>query len=366
MIRRRCIILIRSAAPDALDLKENLMKPLFHPNLLNSTFGDPGLYIDFLFEKRAILFDLGELSHIPARKLLRVSHVFVSHTHVDHFIGFDHLVRLLLGRDKTLHIYGPPGFVDQVWHRLASYTWNLVHNYPTDFTIAAREIHPDGKMLGAEFRCREAFQSRDNESHPADSWILMDEETFLIRTTFLDHKIPVLAFSLEEKNHVNVMKNRLTEMGFPVGPWLTELKNAVIRGVDDDTPFRVWWKEGNELVERFLPLGRLKESILKIVPGQKITYVTDAAYTPSNAGRIVDLARASDYLFIEASFLNEDEERAREKCHLTTRQAGQMAREAGAARVLPFHFSPKYTGFPERLYAEVTEALSGPIMNYEV
>jgi ribonuclease Z len=157
------------------------------------------------------------------------------------------------------------------------------------------------------------------------------------------------------------MKNRLAEMGFPVGPWLTELKNAVLRGGDDQAPFRVWWKEGTELVERFIPLGRLKGAILNIVPGQKITYVTDAAHTPSNARRIVELARGSDYLFIEACFLQEDRDRAQEKCHLTARQAGLLGKESGAARVLPFHFSPKYNECAERLYAEVSEALSGQL-----
>lgn len=332
------------------------MRPFFHPSLINDPFGDPGLYIDFLFENRAIIFDIGEISHMPARKLLRATHIFVSHTHVDHFIGFDHLVRLFLGREKTLFFFGPPGFVDQVWHRLSGYTWNLVRNYPTDFTVVANEVHPDGKLLAAQFHCRRGFEREPDTMGSADDGILVDEDTFRIRTAFLDHKIPVLAFALEEKNHVNIMKSRLEELGLPVGPWLKELKRAVLAEENNETPFKVWWKKDSSVVEKYLRLGSLKRDVLRIVPGQKICYVTDTAHTPENAGKIVELARKADYLFIEASFLHEDAERARQKYHLTARQAGLLGREARAARVIPFHFSPKYIGLEERIYREVEQA----------
>ena len=109
------------------------MKPLFHPALVNDPFGDPALYIDFIFERRALLFDLGDLSLLPA-SFCGSATVFVSHTHVDHFIGFDQLVRICLGREKRSTCTARQGSSTRVWHRLAGYTWNLVENYPTDFT----------------------------------------------------------------------------------------------------------------------------------------------------------------------------------------------------------------------------------------
>jgi ribonuclease Z len=329
------------------------MTPQFHPALINGPFDDPGVYVDFLFERRALLFDLGDLRALPHRKVLRISHVCVSHTHIDHFIGFDQVLRLCLGRDKRLHLFGPPGFTAQVGHRLAAYTWDLVENYATDFTVTASEIHPDGRCQSADFHCRSGFQREGEATRSLHDGILLDEETLRLRAVFLEHSTPTLAFALEEKCHINILKNRLQERGLPTGPWLAELKRCILRGADDATPFTAWWRDGATRVERSFTLGELKATILQIVPGQKIAYVTDTFATPANAARIVELARGADTLFIEATFLDADSQRAAERHHLTARQAGELARAAGVARVVPFHFSPRYLGREEELRREL-------------
>jgi len=83
------------------------MRPILHPCLVNGRSGDPALYVEMLFENRAVLFDLGDISNLSPRKIQRLEHVFVSHAHIDHFIGFDRLLRLLVGREKTIKLYGP-------------------------------------------------------------------------------------------------------------------------------------------------------------------------------------------------------------------------------------------------------------------
>lgn len=329
------------------------MTPQFQPSLVNGPFDDPALYVDFLYERRALLFDMGDIRALPPRKILRLSHIFISHTHIDHFIGFDHLIRLFLGRDKRIHLFGPPGFTARVEHRLASYTWNLVESYPTDFTLVAAELHPDGRSISAEFHSRRGFVRECERMEPLNDGIILDEETFRARTEFLDHKTLCLAFALEEKNHVNIMKNRLLELGLQTGPWLAELKREIVRGEGDDKQIRAWWHAAGGVVERHFPLGKLKQMILQLVPGQKIAYVTDDAYTPANAAKIIDLARGADYLFIEAAFLDAERERAGERHHLTALQAGLLARQAGVARAIPFHFSPRYQGMEDKLRKEV-------------
>lgn len=332
------------------------MTPQFHPSLVNDPFDDPGVYVDFLYERRALLFDLGDIRALSARKILRLSHIFVSHTHVDHFFGFDHVLRLCLGREKQLQLFGPPGFSAQVAHRLASYTWNLVKSYPTNFTVVATELHPDGRRVSTDYHCHRGFMAEKERTEQLHDSIVLDEETFSIRTAFLDHKVVSLAFALEEKSHVNIMKNRLLELGLPTGPWLAELKREILRGEPDDKLFRAWWQEAGGVRERYFTLGELRERILFVSPGQKIAYVTDAAFTPANSEKIVALASGADYLFIEATFLDKEYERAVERCHLTARQAGLLAAQAGVVQLIPFHFSPRYRGMEEQLREELARA----------
>jgi len=82
------------------------MRPIFHPSLVNCRFGDPTVYVETLFERHSLLFDVGEIASLSARKIRRVDQIFVSHAHIDHFVGFDHLLRLLIGREKTVVLVG--------------------------------------------------------------------------------------------------------------------------------------------------------------------------------------------------------------------------------------------------------------------
>ena len=83
----------------------------FDPHLVNDPFGDPALYVQLVFEHRALLFDMGDLSQLSPRQLLRISNVFISHRHMDHFAGFDQFLRFALGREMTGKFYGPLGLI---------------------------------------------------------------------------------------------------------------------------------------------------------------------------------------------------------------------------------------------------------------
>jgi ribonuclease Z len=334
------------------------MRPIFRPELVNGPCGDPGLFVDFLFERRALLFDLGDLAALPTRKILRLTHVFVSHTHMDHFVGFDRLLRVGVGRANAVHLFGPTGFVAQVGHRLAAYTWNLVANYDTNFTITATELAANGGTRSARFQCRQRFAAEPLAPGSAVDGALLDDDACSVRAAVLDHQLPCLGFALEEKPHLNIWKNRLAEMGLPVGPWLRELKHAIARGEPDERPIGVRWRDADGRHERALPLGELRQRVVRIVPGQKIGYITDVLGHAANRERIAALVHRADLLFIEAMFLDEDAAHAARKFHLTAREAGSIARIAGAGSVIPFHVSARYAGAEARVIEEVQRAFA--------
>lgn len=335
------------------------MKPLFQPRLVNGTTGDPALYIDFMFRRRALLFDLGDINELSPRCVLRLSDVFVSHAHMDHFIGFDRLLRLMLGRSKHLRLYGPSGFLDCVMHRLQGYTWNLVEGYETELVIEATELVDDREVRQAVFRSGRRFLREDRPSQTISDGVLLEEDDFLVRALPLDHFIPCLGFALEEKTHLNVWKNRVEALGVPTGPWLATLKQLVRRNAPDETAVEVTWRDRHGEHSQSYPLGRLRREILQEVAGQKIAYVVDVAFHDANRRAIAELAREADMFYVEAPFLDEAADRAAATAHLTAGQAGTLARAAAVKRVIPFHFSPRHTGDEARIERQVMQAFQG-------
>lgn len=322
---------------------------------INGPFEDPGVFVDLLHGRRAFLFDLGELGALSVREALRVRDIFVSHTHMDHFCGFDRLLRLCLGRDMELRLFGPPGLIEQVEHKLRAYTWNLIEGYENDLSFTVAELYGEGRGRRAVFRLRDGFARSEEGEASFPGGVLFEERNLRARAAVLDHGIPCLGFALEEKRRVNVYKSRLVELGLATGPWLRELKGLVLAGAPAETPVVAPGEGG----ERRFTLGELQRTLLDVTQGDRMAYVTDVAFTEANVAAIVELVRGAETLFIEAAFLERERERAAARRHLTARQAGTIARLAGVKRVVPFHFSPRYAEEEAALYLELDAAFAG-------
>ncbi|RMH09443.1 MAG: ribonuclease Z [Nitrospirae bacterium] len=342
------------------------MTPSFSPYLVNEPFGDPGLYVEVRWAKRALLFDLGANENLSPTRLLRCTHVFVSHTHMDHFIGFDRLLRIALGRGKSLYLYGPPGLIDNVAGKLRGYTWNLVDGYPLSLYVT--EFHADA-IYAAAFHATDGFvlQGQTPIGHPRvhgareGIFPILEEPMFTVRAVALNHRIPSFGYVLEEQFHVNVKKERLHEAGLPVGSWLKEVKQYLWEGKPDDFWFTATLFFEHRREERRFRLGDVKERFVTITRGQKIAYVVDCRYDPDNERKIVELAKEADLFYCEAPYLHRDVDKAQERYHLTAKQAGLLARKAGVRELVVFHFSPRYTGMGDLLYEEAQEAFRGVV-----
>ena len=331
------------------------MPPLVLPTLVNEGSGDPAVFAPFSFHRQAYLFDIGNIHPLSPRNLLKISHVFVSHTHMDHFIGFDHLLRVVLGREKTLHFFGPEGFIANVEGKLAGYTWNLVNNYTNSLVLHVTEV---GGMYLTEksLACHRRFQAMaEDVRYCLDSPVILHQDgAHKVSAVILDHGLPCLGFSLEEKYRINIRKDGLNRLGLAAGPWLHPFKQAVYEGRDPETEIEVPSLKAKSGVQSFR-FGDLADQLTIKSSGQKMGYIADVAYTRANVERIRRLAGGCDHLFIEAAFLDADREHALEKKHLTARQAGRIAGLVNAGRFTLFHFSPRYEASEAAFYREARE-----------
>jgi ribonuclease Z len=276
---------------------------------------------------------------------------------MDHFIGFDTLLRLFLGREKELHLFGPRGFLGNVEGRLAGYTWNLVDHYPYRFSLRVTEVHPEITRTLC-YPCRNRFRPEEAPVTAPFGGALLKEPALSVSAAMLDHKIDCLGFRLCERFHINILKTGLEEMNLPVGPWIRHFKELLYEGADPGTLIEIP-ASGDPKKRQSMPMGRLRERIALTSPGQTLCYISDAAGHTANLEKMVALARAADHLFIEASFLDRDRDLADRTAHLTAARAGTVAREAGVKRCTLFHFSPRYTDSPHLLRAEAARA-AGP------
>jgi ribonuclease Z len=317
--------------------------------LPNGSAGDSLVLLRLPLQGATACFDAGDPRRLPAKDVLRLVHLFVSHAHVDHFVGFDALVRPRVCRAERLWVHGPPGFLDRVEARLRGYTWNLVDG--NHFVVMARASE-GGRVRQASFDSGDEFRRRDLEDVPPGPCKL-DDAGLVLETAELDHHVVSMGYAVQRLRRLRVRPEALATTGLQPGPWLTDLKRSVLAGRDDDAVL--------------LPDGKHRRAadvaaeILDVEAGVRVAYVTDTICNRATRPRIVELARGADVFACGAPFLSSEAERARMTRHLTAEQAGSMAREAGAKELLLFHVSDRYGAELRQHADEAHDAAKGDV-----
>lgn len=322
------------------------VKQTFHHKLVNDRFGDPCLYVRMLREGRSFLFDAGDISLLSMGDLLKITDVFITHMHIDHFIGFDMLLRNLLRRTLPFRVYGPEGIIKCINGKLGGYSWNLIEEYPVKIEVFEIDT---ARVRHSSFYAENRFEAIERPEMPFEGTI-MKEPLLSVRAVNFSHGIPCLGFSMEEEFHMNIDKAVLNRRGLPVGPWLGEFKRLFREKAVMDSALRIGGRE--------LRLSDLMD-IVRITEGQKICYITDIAPEEENISRAIEFVQGADTLYCEAYFLHRDLEKAQERLHLTAKIAGHLARKAGVKNLKVMHFSPRYRQNADELEAEAMREFQG-------
>ncbi len=241
------------------------------------------------------LFDGGEGTQVSLRRLnlkwKKINAIFVSHTHADHVTGLPGILMLSaqVDRNEPLYIYGPPKIAEYI--ETSRKVLDMYINYP----IIVKEIT-------APCVCYEG-------------------DGFRVRAFPLEHTKVCVGYALEEDDRPGEFNaEEAVRLKVPRGPLWGKLQHGISVVNEDGVEIH-----SDQVV------GRNRK-------GRKFSFVTDTLYLPS----IADEVRDSDLLICEGMFADDCEDQAKEKKHMTARQAATIARDANAKRMAMIHYSPRY------------------------
>ena len=243
-----------------------------------------------------LLLDCGEGTQMALKRIStgpqRISHIFISHLHGDHYYGLIGLISSyhLLARKWPLHVFGPPGLKEIIELQLMHSATELV--YPLEFY----------------------------ETDPARSRVIVDNEHFTVRTIPLDHRIPTCGFLIREKPlRRNIRKDFALSVDVPLDAF-EKIREGEDFHAADGTVYP------NEEITMAPPAPR------------SYAYCTDTAYHEP----VIRIVKGVDVLYHEATFADDKAQDARDKGHATAREAATIAKKADAGKLIIGHFSARY------------------------
>ncbi len=265
-------------------------------------------------EGETLLFDCGEGTQ---RQMMRygvsfaLNDIFFTHFHADHFLGLPGLLRTLAlqGRTDPMRVWGPSG-ASRILKQVAS--------------------------LGAE---RPTFALEVHELEPGTA---LKRGDYAIVATAAVHRGPTaLTYAIvEDERRGRFNPDRARALGIPEGPLWGRIHKGETITLDDG---------------RSIPPSAL---VGPTRSGRRVAVTGDTR--PCDA--TVEIARGADLLVHEATFTEEESERARETGHSTAREAARVAQRAGVRRLVLTHLSARYTRDTAELEREAREIFPATII----
>ena len=263
-------------------------------------------------EGGSFLLDCGEGTQ---RQMMRygtgfaVRDIFVTHLHADHFLGITGLLRTMALQDRTdpLRIFGPSGSRGTL-QRAVSLGVDRV-----PFPLEIDELNAGSRVEYDEY---------DVVAFPAD------------------HRMSALGYAFVEHERLGRFDvERARALGVPEGELFGKLHMGEAVEVD------------GRRVEPADIVGPPR-------PGRVVVYTGDTR--PSEA--TIEIAKGASLLVHEATFGNEQADRAGLTYHSTARGAAALASEAGVRRLYLTHISARYSDDPSELEGEAREAFPGAVI----
>jgi ribonuclease Z len=245
-----------------------------------------------------ILVDCGEGTQRQLRKArlnpCKINRILITHWHGDHILGIPGLLWTLSlsGYNKTLYIYGPEGTKKLMKNLLNTFNINL------KFNIEVIDINK-----------KKFFETND----------------FYLEAEKMTHGTPCNAYTFVKKGQIRIDKKKLKKFKIPQGIHLKKLKEG-----------------------KSISYNGKKHSVKNLTykeDDKKISFVLDTSINK----KINGFVKNSDLLICEATYHSNLEKEAKEKNHLTTKQAAEIAKKSKSKRLLLTHISQRYETDLKRL-----------------
>jgi ribonuclease Z len=303
--------------------------------LVNGSTGDPVLYVDYPGRDDALLFDAGELAGLDADRLGDLAAVFITHHHVDHFMGVDRIVRANLDRDKTLYIFGPEGTIRRVYDRVKSYEHPF---FP--FQKLIMKVHDvlAGRLRWADLECARRFPEPEVTERALRGRVpvLYHNDDLTVEAALVDHTVPCLSFAVVEKPGAHPDAARLAGGPLRPGPWIGRVLELLRTGAAPDVPVEI---DGG----RF-SLGTLADRYFTTTKGSRLAYIADTAWSEASRPVLLKLAHRAKRLYCDSYYAAAQLRQAETYRHMTATQAAELAVAARVEELVLIHFAPRYKG----------------------